>query len=210
MKAQSSIISVVIIAGVIVAMVGAAYIWAVPMIEKRTTITDYTLAENLMLELNDRIVEIANTGSGEATVEIAAGTLEVRGYNFTGEGNNTVTLDFYVNQPLITEGGTIPIKTSSLDYIGEYGKARPRILTLSGFPEGGQTHLKMDMRYRELRSSAPKGYVIALCPPTGASCDARMSGGREVRLYYDHSAVEPRDQLEGGDLTVIYIGIEVS
>ena len=139
MKAQTSIISVVIIAGVIIAMVGAAYIWALPIIEKRTTVTEYAIAESLMLELNDRIVEIANTGSGEAVIEIPMGTVEVRGYNLTGEDNNTVILDFYVNQPLITEGGTVPIKTSNLDYVGEYGKAEPRILTLSGSFEGTET-----------------------------------------------------------------------
>jgi hypothetical protein len=209
MKAQTEIISIVIIAGIVVALVGAAYIWAVPLIEKRTTISDYTLVEKFILDLNDKIVEIANTGSGEATMQIPSGLLTVRGYSFSGPENNSIILDFYVNQPLIIDQGSIPIKTSSLDYVGEYGKAEPRIIILSGGSSGGETHLNLSMRYRELRSAAPRGYVIAMCPPTGAQCDASMSGGREIRVYYDKSAVEPRDPLDGGDLTIIYLGIEV-
>jgi hypothetical protein len=210
MRGQSSVISIVIIAGMVVALIGIAYAWAIPMIEKRTAIADYNMVESFMLELDENIVDIANTGSGDVLMEIPKGTLTVNGYNVTGDVNNTITLDFYVEQPLITSGGTIPIKTNSLDYIGEYGKTEPRVLILSGSDAGDRTHLRMDMRYRELRSGAPNGYVIALCPSTALDgCDDSISGGKKIRVYYHRSVTEQRDQLEGGDLKITCIGTEV-
>ncbi len=208
MRAQVSMISVVIIAGIIIALIGVAYTWAVPMIEKRMTITDYDLVEGFMLELDDRIVDIANTGSGEARIAIPKGTLEVLGYDFTGGVNNTITLDFYVSQPIMTESGSVPIETSSLDDVGEYGNTEPRIILLSRSSDERYTHLNISMRYRELRSSTPKGYIIALCPSSG--CNGRVSGGNDVTLSFDKSIVESRDPFDGGPLTVIYITIGVT
>ncbi len=208
MRAQISMISVVIITGIIIALIGVAYTWAVPMIEKRIAITDYELMEGFMLELNDKIVDIANTGSGEARIEIPRGILEVRGCEFNSEVNNTIILDFYVSQPIMTEGGSVPIETSSLDYIGEYGKTEPRIILLSRSSDEMYTHLNISMRYRELRSSTPKGYIIALCPSTG--CSGRVFGGNDVMVSFDKSVVESRDPFEGGDLTTIYITVGVT
>lgn len=207
MRAQISMISVVIIAGIIIALIGVAYTWAVPMIEKRVTIIDYELMEGFMLELNEKIVDIANTGSGEARIAIPRGILEVSGYDFGGDVNNTITLDFYVNQPIMTEEGSVPIKTSSLDDIGEYGRTEPRIIMLSRSYDESYTHLNISMRYRELRSSTPKGYIIALCP---AGCGGRASGGNDVMVSFDKSTVESRDPFDGGDLTIIYINVEVT
>jgi hypothetical protein len=166
-QGQVNMISVVIIAGMIIALVGAAYTWATPMIEKRITVADYRLVENFMVTLNKEIIKIANTGSGEARIPIPKGKIEIKGYDYMGEVNNTITLDFEVSQPIMVEG-TVPIKTSSLDYVGEYGKAEPRIIMLSRTFDFKYTRLNMTMMYRELRSSTPRGYVIALCPSIGS------------------------------------------
>jgi hypothetical protein len=208
MKAQISMISVVIISGIIIALIGVAYTWAVPMIEKRVTITEYELLEDFMLELNEKIVDIANTGSGEAIIAIPSGILEVRGYELNSEVNNTITLDFFVSQPIMTENGSVPIETSSLDYIGEYGKTEPRVIMLSRSYDERYTHLNISMRYRELRSSAPKGYIIALCPSSG--CNSIVTGGNDVTVSFDKTVVEERDPFSGGPLTVIYMTLEVT
>jgi hypothetical protein len=209
MKGQSSLISVVIIAGIVVSLVGASYMWAVPLIEKRSTIADYIMIENFMINLNDKIVEIANTGSGEATLSIPSGKVHAFGYGIIGKENNTLRLDFFVDRPLIGSDASVPIDTSSLDYIGEYGMTEPRIMTLSAPEAGDLTHLYIDMRYRELRSAKPQGYVISLCPPGGGpDCNSEISGRSEVRVFFDRSVVEDRDPADGGPLTKIYIGME--
>jgi hypothetical protein len=207
MKAQVSMISIVIIAGIIVALIAMAYVWAVPMIEKRVTVTDYNVARNFILELNEEIVDIANSGSGSATLAIPTGELEIRGYDFSGIPNNTITLDFFVSQPIMIEGGQIPVETSSLDDIGEYGSTEPRIIMFSRSFDDLNTHLNITMRYRELRSNVPKGYVIALCPSTG--CDSILSGVSEITVSYDRIALIPRDQFAGGDLSIIYLTVAV-
>ena len=206
---QTSMISIVIIAGMVIAMVGVAYTWAVPMVEKRITVTDFNLIEGFMLELNEKIVDIANTGSGEASILIPKGVVEVRGYDYSGTGNNSVIIDFEVSQPIMVEG-SVPIRTTSLDEVADYGKSEPRTIIVSAEAADKQTHLNMTMRYRELRSTTPKGYIIALCPPGGSfGCDGSSQGGKEVVVSYDSTVVSSRDQLDGGDLTITYISIEV-
>ena len=202
---QTSMISIVIIAGIVISMVGAAYVWAMPMIEKRITITDYNLVKAFILELDDRIVDIANTGSGEARIPIPKGIVNLKGFDFPGAVNNTITIDFEVSQPIMVNG-SVPIKTTSLDEVADYGKTEPRIIMLSRTPEGKNTHLNMTMKYRELRSPTPKGYIIALC---FGSCTGEMSGGKEVIVSYDRTEVEQRSIFDGGELTITYINVEV-
>ncbi len=209
MRGQSNVISLVIIAGIVIGLVGASYVWAVPLIEKRTTVSEYELVEQFVTELYREIVDIANTGSGSSTIDIPKGILELRPFSFAGEGNNTLTLDFYVSQPVMLEGGSVPIKTSSLDYVGEYGTAEPRILMLSRYPEKKPVHLNMTMRFRELRSDTPKGYVIALCPESDyVACQSDVSGSRAVTVSYGETYVIPRSPIEGGELTVTKISVE--
>jgi hypothetical protein len=207
-KAQTSMISIVIIAGLVISMVSAAYTWAVPMVEKRISITDYNLIENFALELDQEITEIANTGSGSATLEIPKGSVYVSGFAFDGPVNNSITIDFELSQPIMTEG-SVPIRTTSLDPVGVYGRAAPRTMILSRSSDEKNTHLNITTTYRELRSSVPRGYVIALCPAGPSDCSGFGFGGNEVRVSYDRTVVVPRTAAEGGDLTVTYIKVEV-
>ncbi len=211
MRAQSSVISLVMIAGIIIALVGAAYVWAVPLIEKRMTVTDYDLVERFMLDLDSKIVSIANSGSGTERLEIPRGKMTLFPYNYAGAPNNTISLDFTVSQPLITEGAMIPIKTTSLDAVGEYGKTESRIITLSRVPGTNDINLNMNMTYRELRSISPRGYIITLCPVTGfEACQNTISGSNYITVSYGGTEVVPREVVDGGPLTLTRIKVEVT
>ncbi|MFC2143859.1 hypothetical protein ACFLQO_00650 [Candidatus Aenigmatarchaeota archaeon] len=48
---QTQTLSLVLITGIVIAMIGMAYAWGMPLIQKRTTITEYSTAENFILEL---------------------------------------------------------------------------------------------------------------------------------------------------------------
>lgn len=210
MKLQSNVISLIIIAGMIIALVGAAYVWAVPLIEKRATVTDYEIVERFMLDLDQEIVKIANTGSGVSTIDIPRGVLTLQPHDISSPVKNTLTLDFYVSQPIITEGGSLPVRTGVIDYIGEYGKSEPRILMLNRHSDADSVHLNMTMFYREMRSNVPKGYVIALCPITDfISCESPITGGSSIRLSYGETIVEPRIAEDGGDLTMTKVKVEI-
>ena len=205
--AQTNMISIVIIAGLIIAMVSAAYVWAIPMVEKRISITDYNLMESLIIEIDEKIIEIANAGLGEATLTIPKGILKVHGYDVVGPVNNSIVVDFEMPQPIIAENN-VPIKTSSLDHIGEYGRAKPRIIYLSRSIPDNFKKLNISMNYRELRSATPRGYQIALCP-TVSGCSGTDQGGNEIRIFFDRTVTVPRAPANGGDLTLTYINIEV-
>lgn len=210
MRAQSNVISIVIIAGMVIAFVGAAYVWAVPLIEKRATATDYDIVERFMVDLDEEIVKIANTGSGVSTIDIPRGVLTLHPRGFSGPVNNTLTLDFYVSQPIIMEGGSVPVRTGVIDDIGEYGKGEPRILMLNRYLGADTVHLNMTMFYREMRSDVPKGYVIALCPVSDfSSCRSVMYGSSSVKLSYGETVVVPRASEDGGDLTITKVRVEI-
>ena len=207
---QSSVISVVIIAGIVIAMVGVAYAWAVPVIEKRITVTDYNLIEGFMAKLSEEIVEVANSGSGESRIPIPKGAVTVLGYDYAGPVNNTIFIDFEVSQPIMIEG-SVPILTSSLGEVAEYGKTEPRIITLSRSEDSTRNEMNMSMYFRELRSQTPKGYISALCP-AGASmdCSGISAGAKEVVVSFSHFETMMRSGFDGGDLTITYVTVAVS
>jgi hypothetical protein len=213
MKLQTSVISIVIIAGLVLALVSASYIWAIPYIEKRSAITDYYLAENFMLDLDSEIREIAKTGSGEVTLSIPIGRLYVNGQEDISPGqpdplNNTISLKFQTSQPVVLPGQAVPIRTTYLDYIGDQRFALPRIITIYGFNDP-DPQINMSIRYRELRSDIPNGYVIGLCTPSATGCDAPQSGNKRIVIRYDGTIVKARTAAEGGPLNVVKVGVQV-
>ena len=210
MRAQSNVISIVIIAGIIVALVGAAYVWAVPLIEKGVTVTDYDVIERFVLDTDKEIVKIANTGSGVLKLEIPKGSMTLNPYSFSGNVNNTLTLDFVVSQPIVMEGGSIPVETGNLEYVGEYGTTEPRIMMLNRYPDTDKVHLNMTVFYREMRSDSPKGYIIALCPVSDfENCQTPISGSRYITMSYGETFVVPRSPADGGDITVTKIRVDM-
>ena len=84
-KAQTQIISVVLIMGLAVGVIGASYMWGAPLIEKSQTETSLSQAEKNIELINSMIVDVVKTG-GQKTKQIQFdGTLEIldinTGYN---------------------------------------------------------------------------------------------------------------------------------
>lgn len=212
-RGQMQSLSIVLIAIVVIGFVWVAYSWAVPIIERNTAVTDYNMAERFILELNEKIIDLANSGSGEYIIDIPRGTLSLRGFGYSGEGNNTFLIEFTANLDMICnntactdiEGGVeIPIETENIDETGVYGSDEPRVIILSGEESGSTKILKMSMRYRELRGSE-RGYVIALCPEDG--CSGSVSGTGRVMLTFDKRVEMP--DAEPLPLVINYIKVKL-
>lgn len=202
MKAQVNTISIVIIAGIVIAMIGVAYAWGMPLIQKRTTITEFSTAQNFILSLDSKITDIANSGSGEFVLDIPFGFLRVYGYS-DGPDNNSVVLEFETEQAMIGKATDILLKTSSFGEVGTYGESEPRIITMSN--EAGassKNNMKLKLHYRELDSET-RGYMIALKPITSTG-SIRISGG------FDRNVIQPGNASNGGDLVLTYITLEVT
>jgi hypothetical protein len=73
MKGQETI-SVILITGILIGMVGSVYIWGIPLIEKNRDISLLEGAEEFMNNLNEKIKNVATHG-GREQVEIPLGRI---------------------------------------------------------------------------------------------------------------------------------------
>lgn len=109
-KGQSQIFSIILIAGVLVTVVGASYMWGVPLIEKGRTSSDNEIAESLMVMLKGKIDDVAETGE-QRTVSIdLTGDLKLTDdnsliYTIETRGLNIASTAWV---PLV--GGTSPVQ----------------------------------------------------------------------------------------------------
>jgi len=196
-RGQMQALSIVLLTVVIMGLVGAAYMWAVPIIERNAAITEYTTVERFILELSDRIVELANSGSGEYTLDIPSGILMIEGADYPGGDNNTIMFDFFSSLDMlcnktacntITGGIEIPIETDNTSAVGVYGEDEPRVITLTGQDSGAGKLLTISLHYRELRSET-RGYRIAICPDAG--CSEAVNGTGRIMLEFDKRTEDP-------------------
>jgi len=191
------VLSIVLLTVVVMGLVGAAYMWAVPIIERNTGMTDYSVVERFILDFNDKVVDLANSGAGEYTLDIPTGLLRISGVDYVGSGNNSIMFDFSANIDMIcnntecssiTSGVEIPIETDNTSYLGTYGENKPRVITLTGEDSGSGKQLTMKIFYREL-TGVSHTYMIAICPDTG--CDTSVNGTGRVMLQFDKRTEDP-------------------
>jgi hypothetical protein len=207
-KAQTEVITIVLISGIVIGLVGVAYMWGIPLISKRTAVTDFLSAEDFVVKLNDKIVDIANSGSGEATLAIPKGRINVSDYDSSDLHNpqkNNIILETVVNQPLVL-GNSVVIKTNVLGENATYGEAEPRIINLSSQIYGQDYKLIFTLHFRELdtRSQPLKGYLIAVQQGT-------VTGNSQVMVSYAGTEVNPggKKAANGGDIILTKIKVDV-
>ncbi len=203
-KAQTETITLVLIAGIVISLSSAAYLWGKPLMEKRATITDFSAAKSFMLNLDKKIKEVANSGSGRISLKAPNGNIRVVPYDPSDPMNkskNSVVLEMVVSQPMILNASA-PIDTWSLEEIGSYEKDSPRIIMLTGESFGTGYKLEMSMHYRELDTSERpfRGYRIALAQ--GAT-----TSGRDVTVEFDRNVIEPGRADNNGDLLLSYVNV---
>ncbi len=149
-KGQVEPITLVLLSGVIISLVGAAYFWGIPIIQKRTTIADFEAGVNFMFSLADSIESIAGSGGGRSTVDISRGFARVIPYDDAGPDNNSVILEVPVEQPMISLNQEIPIRSTSTDEVGVFGVNNPYIMTVKEEYSGTQYKLTFRLRFIEL------------------------------------------------------------
>ncbi|MBN1896531.1 MAG: hypothetical protein JW789_02275 [Candidatus Aenigmarchaeota archaeon] len=166
-KAQVQAITMVLMAGVVISLVGAAWFWGKPLIEKRSTATEIATAEEFIIELDRQIVEVARSGGSKSVriPSIAGASLYVNDTQLAAFGNE-VTFSFTTDQAMIEMGGdsaSVPVETFDENHVGSYGGS-PRIITLDGNElSNSQFRMTLRLRYRQLDdTTSDRGYQIVL------------------------------------------------
>lgn len=74
-KGQQEVLSIVLISGILIGVVGSVYFWGVPLIQKNKDVAVLENSEDFMNSLNTRIKFIANNGGRDQLVINVPGTL---------------------------------------------------------------------------------------------------------------------------------------
>jgi hypothetical protein len=205
-RGQVETITIVLIAGIIISLAGAAYFWGRPMIEKRSSLAEISNAKSFIVQLDKEIVETARSG-GTRTLSIP----KISGSSFkVNATTNEILFRFVVTQAVLDTGSSgttsVPVETFDVDDPGLYGGS-PRIITLEAERvESGQYLMTLRLKYRELRSSVPRGYKIVL--EDGGSTAEGSPGG--VSVFFAGTETESRGSGSGGELTKTLIRVTLS
>ncbi|MBI4175848.1 MAG: hypothetical protein HY518_01475 [Candidatus Aenigmarchaeota archaeon] len=207
MSGQIEPITLVIITGMVIALVGAAYVWGVPLIQKRTATTDFASAERFIIDLDKAIIDVANRGGGERSVVIPKGIVRMvpdisDPLDPQYADRNSAILEVSVDQPLVLDA-TVPIRTLFLGDVGKFGEAEPRVMELEVVREGTRYRMSLKAQYRELdTATAPlRGFRIRLNQVGNSIATDRVvvSYGGNVRGV----------AANGGELTITNINLEL-
>jgi len=200
-KAQIEAITLVLIGGIVIGLVGLAYTWGKPIMDKRSVVTQYMSARNFMETLDKKITSMVSScisaGSCEETLN-----LPVPGIISVDEANNLIIYRFVVNQPLISKGEVL-FNTGDNSSVTRYGET-PSVISLKGEKSAqGEYLLVFTLRYRELDSEKPwKGYLIKLVK------SGKSDGNSKIIFSYDGSETIPEGANHRGDLIVSKIKVQ--
>ena len=208
-------ISAVILTGIIIGLVGIAYAWGLPLIEKRASMSEFSSMEQFIGRLEGSIEELARSGGGEVDIEITGGSLKLLPYD-SGSGNNSIVITFVLEQPLVFPNSTIYLGATSFEatneQTGTYGEGSPSVVKMSSVDFGNRFQITAEIIYRELLRSDPprRGYKIALCPKADPACSQELTGKNMITLSFSKNVVEPGMASNGGDLVTTYIDVRLS
>jgi len=103
-KAQTSILGVVIITGIVLALVSVTYIWGQPLIQKNVDRAHTNLVMDKMDEIDDAILYTSSTGSNSVVdLDLSTSTFVI------DAPNNRIIYQTYSTVPIIASVTEVPI-----------------------------------------------------------------------------------------------------
>lgn len=203
-SAQTQAITLVLISGIVISLVGFAYAWGKPIIDKRSVITQFASTIRFMEDLDRKIVDMAGTcsfeGACEETLELPAPGIIM----LLDDPENTIIYKFQVNQPLVTKGEVL-FNTADNGTFTRYG-GTPGVISLKGERLSAASYeLTFSLRYRELISDEPwKSYIIDLVQ------SGLESGNKRISISYGGSETQTGGGVGGRDKVVSKIKVQTT
>ena len=189
-KAVSEIISVVMIIGISIGLISAAYMYGLPLLQKSQ---DKSMLERIISffdyynpsSLPRKIEFVANTGSTEVLTLDAQGIWKVYPYNHNSPLNNSIVFSFFSKVTNINTATPISLISGAAcpPSKGIVGKDTFSVVCLTGTPiyDGFNITYVIYIRSLELPINASYNeiYSIQLLTPTGGELS---STGKTIRI----------------------------
>lgn len=156
MKGQHEALSVIMISGILIGVVGSVYFWGLPLIQKNKDIALFENSEAYMRNLNEKIKYVANYG-GRDEVKI---TLPVFMYF---NSDKTIEMIVQTAGTIYARDAEIPMgKNDCTASTGTWGIYGPDVMCLKSVGLGENAYrTTFSLKYINLTSGA-KTYVINL------------------------------------------------
>ncbi|MHA1743418.1 MAG: hypothetical protein ACTSV6_04105 [Candidatus Heimdallarchaeota archaeon] len=181
-KAQTDVISAVIIVIIAIGLVSSAYLWGLPLIQKRQ---DSALAERVFNSfsqtnensLSSKIEFIANNG-GEDTF-----FLDVNGLWVLDQAENSISFTFFSRASNIGSSAWVPLTTGATcpPTSGTVGIDKPSVVCARADALGNGYNITYKIWFRALNESTSRGYKIVLLPYSASV--PQTSTGKSVRIF---------------------------
>lgn len=204
MKGQTQAVTAVLITGVIVGGVASAYVWGVPLIEKRQSQSELQSVESTAVQLRDTIRSVSNEGSERSSqlqLSLDSGRVEVN-----AEENYIDIVTFSDSSPY-TKGSWSLIRGGSRQGLsfgaGEYalqGEDSSGVVAVKA-QGGGSSLIRYRVEFRNLRTDTVSGSELRLVDLKVSGAD-QASGDVTVQLTNQGQEVdsgEDRFELSSGD-----------
>ena len=234
-SAQTQIITIVLITGIIIGTIGSTLYWGQPLIEKTKTTSELSQAVSLMKEVERAIDEVAASEESRVLLLNIKGDLKIEGaieapeninnplYRYNNDENpqypirNSITYTVEVGQAVssadwIPLDGNPSIRTNSTgyeEYIPGTTDDKPGVIMLKTEVSSEMYNAILKLGYRELVNlKNGKGYVTQLVNNGPAEVRTyKDSEPKKLVIKFDRKVNYPRNATTGETLVIRYVDI---
>jgi len=163
MKGQTQAVTAVMITGVVIGAVASAYVWGVPLVEKRQSQSDLQQVESKAVSLRDSIRSVSQSGSGsseEVDLSLGNGRVEVdprRNYiEFTSFAENA---PYPVGSWRLLRGQSRQGLSFGAGEFGLQGENTPGVVAVQRESDSNSV-VTYRIEFRNLKTTTPSGPIL--------------------------------------------------
>lgn len=213
LKAQSEVVSTILLIGISIAAVSVAYLWGLPLIQKGQSSNKIASAENTMRIIDAAISDVVQNG-GQKSIEVNLdGSLEVSSqensviYRITTKKAGVATTEWI---PMNEDDTFSILYTPQNQTIAVYGADKSGVIVAKATAFGGNEYAtEYRLTYRELDDTSTKEGQIVMLAARGNN---KVLSGRHTLLISREYPIISTTQTSrlGGVLTTTQVFVTLS
>jgi len=165
MKGQTQAVTAVMVTGIVVGAVTSAYVWGAPIVEKRQGQANIMQTESTVLDLENKIRSVSQSGSGASEQVIL--DLDDGNVNLNADENYIDVITFSDNSPYpvgswnMLRGQSRQGASFGAGSYGIQGENVPGIVAVKK-DSGGGSRIRYRVEFRNLRATTASGPELRL------------------------------------------------